>query len=132
MKKSLPYKIVGIAVVVLWIFVMAELARRTHYASKEVRVGSNETGIIQGDSEQWMDILLKGSKAGYAVTRVKRVNGQFEVNERIVLIVTLMGSTRKILSSTRAQVDDEFHVTSFAFSLSSESIDFRVSGRIEG
>jgi len=132
MKKYFPYKIVGIAVVVLWIFMMAELARRTHYTSREPGVGSTETGITQGDSEQWMDILLKGSKAGYTVTKIKKLNGQFEVNERIFLIVTLMGSTRKILSSTRAQVDDEFHVTSFTFSLSSEIIDFMVSGRIEG
>lgn len=133
MKKSLPYyKIVGIAVVVLWIFMMAELARRTHYTSNEPGAGSTETGITQGDSEQWMDILLKGSKAGYAVTRVRKLDGRYEVNERIVLIVTLMGSTRKILSSTRAQVDDEFHVTGFTFSLSSELIHFRVSGRIEG
>ncbi len=132
MKKSLIYKIVGIVIVVLWILVIAELARRTHFASKEVEFTHDETGITGGDSEQWMDILLKGRKAGYAVTKVKRLSGQFEVNERIFLILNLMGSTRKILSTTRAQVDEGFRVTSFTFSLSSELIDFRVSGRIEG
>jgi hypothetical protein len=132
MKQSLSYKIVGIAVVVVWILMMAELARRTHYASKGREFAQTEKGIAQGDSEQWMDILLKGKKAGYAVNRVRKVDGRYEVNERIVLIVTLMGSTRRILTSTRAQVDHEFHVTDFTFSLSSEFIDFRVSGRIEG
>jgi hypothetical protein len=132
MKKSLTYRIVGIAIVVLWIFVILQLARRTHFASKEVEFTHDEKGIAKGDSDQWMDILFKGRKAGYAVTRFKRVNGQFEVNERIFLILNLMGSTRKILSTTRARVDEGFHVTSFTFSLSSELIDFRVSGRIKG
>ena len=112
---------------------IAALARRTHFASKEMEsTHEDEKGITKGDSVQWMEILLKGRKAGYAVTKVKRVNGQLEVSERIFLIVNLMGSTRKILSTTRARVDEGFHVTSFTFSLSSELIDFRVSGRIEG
>jgi len=132
MKKSLPYKIVGIVVVVLWVFVIVELARRTHDASKEPEFTHGETGITEGDSEQWMDILLKGRKAGYAVTGVKKLNGHYELNERIFLILNLMGSTRKILSSTRAQVDEGFHVTHFTFSLASELIDFMISGRIEG
>jgi len=133
MKKSLPYKIVGIAIVVLWIIVIAELARRTHFASKEMELTRAEEGMIAGgDSEQWMDILLKGRKAGYAVTKVVRLNGQREVTERIFLIVNLMGSTRKILSTTKAQVDEGFHVTGFTFSLSTELIDFKVSGRVEG
>jgi len=132
MKRSLAYKIVGIAVVVLWVLVIAELARRTHYMSKEEEFARIEEGTAQGNSEQWMDILLKGKKAGYAVNRVRKVDGRYEVNERIFLIVTLMGSTKKILSSTRAELDDEFHVTGFTFSLSSELINFRVSGCIEG
>jgi hypothetical protein len=133
MKKSLTYKIVGTVIVVLWIFMIAKLARRTHFASQGVEfTHEDEKGITEGDSEQWMDILLKGRKAGYSVTKVTRVNGQREVNERIFLIVNLMGSTRKILSTTRAQVDEGFHVSSFTFSLSTELIDFRVSGRIEG
>ena len=75
MKKSLAYKIVGIVIVVLWIFVIAELTRRTHFASKRAEFSrEDEKGITEGDSEQWMDILLKGRKAGYAVTKVTRVN----------------------------------------------------------
>jgi hypothetical protein len=133
MNKSLPYKIVGIAIVVLWILMIAELARRTHFVSKGVEfTHEDEKGITEGDSVQWMDILLKGRKAGYAMTKVTKVNGHREVNERVFLIVNLMGSTRKILSTTKAQVDEGFHVTSFTFSLSTELIDFRVSGRIEG
>ncbi|RLB31544.1 MAG: hypothetical protein DRG87_02150 [Deltaproteobacteria bacterium] len=133
MKKALTYKIIGIVIVVVWIFMIAELARRTHFASKDVEfTHEDEKGIPKGDSIQWMDILLKGRKAGYAVTKITRVNGQREVNERVFLIVNLMGSTRKILSTTRAQVDEGFHVTSFTFSLSSGLIDFKVSGRIKG
>jgi hypothetical protein len=132
MMKSLSYKIVGMLIVVIWLFAIVELARRTHSTSKDTEFTHADTGIIEGDSEQWMDILLKGRKTGYAVTKVTRANGQFEVIERIFLIVNLMGSTRKIISSTRAQVDEGFHVTSFTFYLSTELIDFRVFGRIEG
>jgi hypothetical protein len=132
MKKVITYRILGIAVIALWIFMMVELVGRTHHTSKEVEVDSAEKGFAQEDSEQWMDILLKGSKAGYAVTKVERVNGHIEVNERIFLILTLMGSTRRILTSTWAQVDNDFYVTKFTFYLRSELIDFQVSGKVDG
>lgn len=132
MKRSLFYKIVGILMVILWLCVLGELARRTHFQSKEGEFTHPATRVAGGDSEQWMDIMLKGRKVGYAVTRISEGNGDYEVTERIFLVVTLMGSTRKIFSTTTAHVDAGFHVTTFAFSLSSELVDFKVFGRIEG
>jgi hypothetical protein len=132
MKKSYLFKIVGIVIVISWLVAIGELARRTHFHSEDGEYTQGETRITGGESEQWMDILLKGRKVGYTVSRITEVNGHYEVTERIFLIVTLMGSRRKIFSSTRAQVDEGFHVTGFTFSLSSELIDFKVSGRIVG
>jgi len=132
MKRPLFYKIIGIGIVILWLVALGELAKRTHFQSKEADAPLDETGFTTGNSEQWMDILLKGRKVGYTVTRITKANGQYEVNEQIFLTVTLMGSTRKILSRTRAQVDAGFHVATFSFSLASDVIAFRIYGRREG
>jgi len=132
MKRSLIYKMIGIGIVILWLFALGELAKRTYFHSKEADATLDETEITGGDSEQCMDILMKGRKVGYTVTRISKVNGQYEVNEQIFLMVSLMGSTRKILSRTSARVDAGFHVASFVFSLSSDRIDFRIYGRREG
>jgi hypothetical protein len=133
MRRSLIYKIIGVAIVLFWVFVLVELVKRTNFTARKAEFTDiDETGSVESDSEQWMDILLKGRKVGYTVTRVTELNGKFDVKEQIFLAVNLMGSTRRIFSTTSARVDEKFLLNSFDFSLSSELIDFKISGLIRG
>ena len=133
MKKSVIYKISGILIVFFWLFVVAELVKRTHFNQKDVDVTHiDKNRSLENRSEEWKEIFLKGRKVGYTVTRVKAIKDIFEVNEEIFLLVNLMGSTQEILSSIRAELDEEFLLNNFNFSLSSGLIEFKISGTIKG
>ena len=133
MRKAVIYKIIGVVIVLFWLFVLAELVKRTSFDSTGVDFAHiDEKRSIGDGSEEWMEIFVKGHKAGYTVTRVKKVNKGFEVKEEIFLAVDLMGSAREILSYTTAQVDERFLLNNFEFSLSSGLIKFNVSGKMEG
>ena len=133
MRKSLVYKILGIVIVAFWLFVMAELVKKTHFSPKTADLAqSTEKRLPAGSSENWMEILCKGRKVGYTVTRVSKIRKEFQVREEIFLSVNLMGSVRKIMSCTRAMVDEQFLLNRFDFSLRSDLITFKISGQIEG
>jgi len=133
MRKSLVYKIFGIVIVGFWLFVMAELVKKIHFAPNSADfTQSTEKRPPPGSSENWMEILCKGRKVGYSVTRLTKIKKEFEVREEIFLTVNLMGSVHKIMSCTRAMVDERFLLNRFDFSLSSDLITFNISGQIEG
>ena len=133
MKRSVIYKISGIVIVLFWLFVLAELVKRTNFDSRSVDLTHSDTKVpSEKGSEEWMEVFVKGRKVGYTVTRVKKIRKGFEVREEIFLTVTLMGSSKEILSLTRAQLDERFLLNSFNFSLSSGLIEFKISGRIAG
>jgi hypothetical protein len=133
MKRSVIYKISGILIVFFWLFVLAELVKRTNFNQKSVDVTHfDEKSSLENRSEEWREIFVKGRKVGYTVTRVRKIEEGFEVREEIFLTVNLMGSTREILSYTRAELDERFLLNSFDFSLSSGLIEFKISGKIKG
>jgi len=133
MKRSVIYKISGIVIVLFWLFVLAELVKRTNFDSRSVDLTHRDRKVpSERGSEEWMEVFVKGRKVGYTVTRVKKIRKGFEVREEIFLTVTLMGSSKEILSLTRAQLDERFLLNSFNFSLSSGLIEFKISGKIAG
>jgi hypothetical protein len=133
MKKPVIYKILGVLIVFFWLFVVAELVKRTNFNQKGGDVTHiDKKGSLENRSEEWKEIFLKGRKVGYTVTRIKAIKDIFEVNEEIFLTVNLMGSTQEILSSIRAELDKEFLLNSFDFSLSSGLIEFKIFGTIKG
>jgi len=133
MKKPVIYKILGVLIVFFWLFVVAELVKRTNFNQKGGDVTHiDKKGSLENRSEEWKEIFLKGRKVGYTVTRIKAIKDLYEVNEEIFLTVNLMGSTQEILSSIRAVLDKEFLLNSFDFSLSSGLIEFKTFGTIKG
>jgi len=133
MKKPVIYKIFGVLIVLFWLFVVAELVKRTNFNQKSTDVTHiDKKGSLENRSEEWKEIFLKGRKVGYTVTRIKAIKDLYEVNEEIFLTVNLMGSTQEILSSIRAVLDKEFLLNSFDFSLSSGLIEFKIFGTIKG
>ena len=133
MKRSVIYKIVGILIVLFWLFVVAELVKRTRVNNEDVKVThSNNNRPLKNVSEEWKEIFLKGRKVGYTVTRVKKNTIGIEIDEDIFLTVQIMGSIHEVHSSTKAELDEKFLLNSFSFSLSSDLIEFAISGTIKG
>ena len=133
MRRSSIFRITGIVVIVVWLFLVAALVRKTHFAPRTTPHTQivHEPGQLKA-SEEWMEILLKGQKVGYTVRRFTEIKEEFEITEEIFLTVNLMGSVHKILSFTRAMVDEAFRLNRFDFSLSSDVVRFTISGHVQG
>jgi hypothetical protein len=131
-RRTVIYKISGIVIVLFWLFVLAELVRRTNFSPSVDLTHIDEKMPLDEIAEEWMEIFVRGRKVGYTVTRIKKIERGFEVREQIFLAVDLMGSAQEILSNTRAQLDKRFLLNSFDFSLSSGLIECKISGRIRG
>ena len=133
MRRSTIFTISGIVILIFWVFILVELVKRVHVKSRPINTHSISGQMnIEDDSEDWMDILLKGNKVGYTVTKIKNIHSGFEINENLFLVITLMGSTRKIISHTRAEVDEQFLLNKFEYSLSPDSMVFTISGKMKG
>lgn len=133
MKRSIIYNTSGILIVIIWLFALFLLVKREHTKSEPVNIDHTYSQINPGkNSEYWMDILLGKSKVGYAVTRVRTMKNGFEVTEKILVFVDLMGSRKKIISNTKASIDKSFLLNEFEYSISADSIDFMISGRVKG
>ena len=133
MRKSIIFNISGLLIIIFWIFILVELAKRVNFKSTPInthRIYGQRN--VEDYSEDWMDILLKGHKIGYAVTKIKKIHSGFEVSEKIFVVINLMGSTRKIISHTTAQINEKFLLNEFEYSLSPDSIEFKISGKMKG
>jgi hypothetical protein len=132
MKRSVIINTSGILILIIWLFTLFLLVKREHDTSPPVNTHNvYSQSNFEEESEHWMDIFLKENKVGYAVTKIKKISSGFEVNEKILLFIDLMGSRKKIMSNTSAQVDKEFLLNEFEYFIVADSMDFMVSGKIK-
>ncbi len=135
MTKKLIYHITGIAIIIFWLIVLMELVRNTGPKNKTISNGSintNRQASPKQGSEEWMEIIFKGRKIGYTVTKTKPMERGYKVTEEIFMSMDLMGEERQIMAQTRAELNKEFLLDRFDFQLSSLMADVKISGEVEG
>jgi hypothetical protein len=83
--------------------------------------------------DQWMKISFQGRPIGYSNTSVdvndKNAVRQYQVNNRTILQMNVMGSNQRIAVNATATVDAMYHLQSFSFILSSTGYSIAVEGR---
>ena len=92
MRKSIIFNISSLLIIIFWIFILVELAKRVNFKSTPInthRIYGQRN--VEDLSEDWMDILLKGHKVGYVVTKIKKIHSGFEVSEKIFVVINLSG-----------------------------------------
>ena len=92
MRRSIIFNISGILIIIFWVFILVELGKRVNCKSRPInthRIYGQRN--VEDLSEDWMDILLKGHKIGYAVTKIKKIHSGFEVSEKIFVVINLSG-----------------------------------------
>ena len=133
MRRSVIFNTSGILIVIIWLFTLFLLVKREHYKPEPVNTHDiYSQSNSEKSSEYWMDILLNENKVGYSVTKVRKINSGFEVTEKILVFVDIMGSRKKIISNTKAAIDKRFLLNEFEYSILADSTDFMISGRIKG
>lgn len=82
--------------------------------------------------ETWKAIFIKDEKAGYAVSRVNRTGTGYTVEDTAALRFNVMGMIQTMDMATRSELNIDFSLDAFDFSIRSGLFDFTASGVVDG
>ena len=132
-KRKRLFNLLGIAVVSLWLIMIGLLVKKPHFKAGEISVGSKQVaGTIDSPQRDWKEIYLKEKKVGYTVSLIKPFDGGYLVQEEVFLRLNLMGLASGVYTATQCQVDGNFLLKTFNFSMSSGVVRFNLTGKVEG
>jgi len=132
-KRKRLFNIFGIAVVSLWLVMVGLLVKKVHFKAEGTGVDSKHVaGAIDSPQRDWKEIYLKDKKVGYTVSLIKPFDDGYLVQEEVFLRLNLMGLASGVYTATQCQVDDNFLLKTFNFSMSSGVVRFNLTGRVEG
>lgn len=119
----------SVVVLLLWAAQMAALVNRSYLQASP----NLATDLARyGSTAQWRGVYYRGEKIGFTVSQTVPVEGGFELQEDGQLQMTLLGATTFAILRTTARVDDQFALSSFAFSLDAGTGAVEVRGRVDG
>ncbi len=124
--------VLGAGIVLFWLVMMGLLVRKTQFGGTHdvqgVAVASKPAVRFEHD---WMEIYLKGKKVGFSETRLSPLGEDRLIEEKMVLVLNLMGQPSVMHMTTRAVLDKGFGLKRFRMTLDSGVVRFRVWGRVE-
>jgi hypothetical protein len=82
--------------------------------------------------ETWKAIFIKDEKSGYAVSRVNPTNTGYTVEDTAAVRFNAMGMIQNIDMATRSELNMDFSLDAFDFSIRSGLFDFKASGAVDG
>ena len=132
-KRKLFY-FLGASIVALWLVMVVLLIRKTHFHEADQVPGTPiqaELESAQRFQHDWMEIYLKGKKVGFSETRASPLGTDQLIEEKMVLVLNLMGQPSVMRMTTRAVVDNGFLLKQFRLVIDSGVVRFRVSGKVE-
>jgi hypothetical protein len=132
-KRKRLFNILGVTVVSLWLVVIGLLVKKLHFKGGGTAVASKHVaGTIDSPQRDWKEIYLKDKKVGYTVSLIKPFDDGYLVQEEVFLRLNLMGLVSGVYTATQCQVDDNFLLKSFNFTMSSGVVRFNLTGNVEG
>lgn len=128
------------AIVCFWLASMGWLVLSEAYPGLLSSAGTGyrsffSRGVMVMD--QWMKISFQGKQIGYSNTSVdvneNNAVRQYQINNRTILQMNVMGNNQRIAVTARATVDAMYHLQTFSFVLSSTGYSIAVDGsRLKG
>lgn len=112
-----------------WIATMAVLV---HRALLEASPNFSSSLPRYGSSAEWRGVYYRNEKIGFTVSQTVPTDEGFELQEDGRLQMSLLGARNMVSIRTRAQVDREFAVRTFEFTLDPGSGGTTVRGTIQG
>src|SRR5688572_2004398 len=85
-----------------------------------------------GSTAQWRGVYYRGEKIGFTVSQVQATDDGFELQEDGRLQFSLLGAVTPAILRTTAQVDRNFSLQSFDFSLDPGTGPMAIKGRLDG
>jgi transglutaminase-like putative cysteine protease len=121
----------SVAVLIAWVLVMAVVVNREYL--KASSSGTIATDLARyGSAAEWRGVYYRGEKIGFTVSQTLTTKEGFELQEDGRLQMSLLGATTAATISTRAQVDSNFQLRAFQFSLDPGTGPIEVTGALSG
>src|SRR5262245_3812097 len=131
--KPLPRSVTrpaSIVLLVAWIASMAALVNRSYLQASSTKLATDLARY--GSAAVWRGVYYRGEKIGFSVGQTVPNDEGFQIEEDGRLQMSLLGATTAATIHTSAQVDAEFALQSFAFSLDPGTGPLEVRGRLDG
>ena len=120
---------VSVAILLAWVAVMGLLINRSYLHASATLA----TDLARYTSAAvWHGVYYRGEKIGFTVGQVLKKDDGFELAEDGRLQMSLLGATSPVTIRTTAQVDKDFQLRSFEFSLDPGTGPIQIRGQVKG
>ena len=116
-------------VVAAWVVTMGAVVQQSYLQSSGLNLATDLARY--GPTAVWRGVYYRGEKVGFTVSQTTRSEDGFTLEEDGRLQMTLLGSASTATIHTRAEVDSEFVLRAFQFSLDPGTGATEVTGRVE-
>ena len=120
----------SLVVLLAWIVTMGLVLTRAYVQARSLNLATDLARY--GSAAEWRGVYYRGEKIGFTVSQTSPTADGFEVQEDARLQMALLGATTAALIRTTAQLDREFALRAFEFSLDPGTGPVLVSGRVSG
>jgi len=113
-----------------WLPTIALLVQRSYAVARPENLATDLARY--GTSAQWRGVYYRSEKIGFTVSQTVATDNGFELQEDGRLQMSLLGAQNVVSIRTRAQVDRDFALRSFVFSLDPGTGGTTVRGVVDG
>jgi hypothetical protein len=120
----------SLLVLLAWLVTMGVVLTRAYVQARSLNLATDLARY--GSAAEWRGVYYRGEKVGFTVSQTTALADGFEVQEDARLQMSLLGATTAAAIRTTAQLDRDFVLRSFDFSLDPGTGPVRVSGIVSG
>jgi transglutaminase-like putative cysteine protease len=117
------------AIVFAWVGCMAVMINRAYLQASPGALSANLAQY--GPTAVWHGVYYRGEKIGFTVRQTTRFEHGFRIQEDGQLQMSLLGATTAAMMKTTAEVDREFALMAFEFSLDPGTGAIAIRGKVE-
>ncbi len=86
--------------------------------------------LVKDEYEEWFSAYLRGLKVGYNYYSIKKVLNGYEVNEKAVLVLKMLGQDKQLITFTTVKLNNNLRTTEFNFELKTD-VQLKAVGKVE-
>ena len=121
---------VSLLALLAWAAAMGTIVARTYGQARPLNLAADLARY--GTSAQWRGVYYRGEKVGFTVSQTTPSGDGFQVQEDARIQMSLLGATSAAAIRTTAQVDRDFALRSFEFSLDPGTGPVQIGGTVSG
>jgi hypothetical protein len=120
---------IGVAIVLFWCLMNLLLLKRQLWAPPSP-ITLRGAGIIGERVQESWGVFFRGEKIGYASQTITPKTNGYQIHDRSLLRLQLLGTTQNATTQLDVDVDQEWTLEKFNFLLQSNDVKFHARGRV--